>query len=776
MRHQSPSKWVMGVLAVGLVNCGGRSALDSGQRVVGTGPVSGAGTGGTYASSTKGSLPIATGGTSLQPGTTSASTGGAPGYATAGGTSSATGGRPTMDDCGAIGSSPATLSLIDDMENGSGRILNTDGRVGAWYAFDGSGGSNQWPAPTSPGVPIETSEIPNGRCASTRAMHTYGDLYLWGGIGLDLNFDGTTYGTYNASAYSGITFWAHGSSENLEVRIGTAPSTSTHYGGTCTLDDPPSSEQAGNEGCQSPSSTIYLGDDFVQYWVPFAALSPPAGTSSDVFDATVLTNIQFYNNFELSDTGHVDYWIDDVYFYSGVPSCCAASPPECSGTIQFSNVNLRQAISAKDVSCADVCYLNILSYAPGNFQTLEGLQCLVSLKQLILNTGSLNDISSIANLTELYRLELPKHQVSNLAPISNLFRLKYLNVSSNGLVNLEPLAGLTRLATLDLSTNSINNIAALAELKDLTNLALNNNQIGNLEPLSGLTALATLKLSNNSISSAASLSTLTALTSIDLSHNALVNTEGLSTQTQLTSLNLSDNQLADVSNLGALIQLTTLDLSNNQVTDPRPLSNLPNLVSINLTNNRVCDLANFGNLPKLTTLDLSNNQISNLRDLLPMNGLTSLNLSNNLLNDNSDLSGLTQVNSLWTLNLSGNQMGVVGDLSPLTHVATLDLSNNAIYDISNLAALPALYSVNLSDNRISNVSSLGNGNRLGDLNLKGNQIAELGQFLTLSWNPPGNYGAMATLDVSNNPIDCTAQAANIKALRAIPIQLTITCP
>jgi internalin A len=140
------------------------------------------------------------------------------------------------------------------------------------------------------------------------------------------------------------------------------------------------------------------------------------------------------------------------------------------------------------------------------------------------------------------------------------------------------------------------------------------------------------------------------------------------------------------------------------------------------------------------------------------------------------LSGLTQVPALTSLNLSGNQIGVVGDLSPLTHVAVLDLSNNAIYDISNLIALPSLRDVNLSGNQVSDVSGLANGNELYDLNLQGNQISELGQFLKLSWWPGGNYGAEAILDVSDNPIDCTAQAANIKAIRALQIGLIIDCP
>ena len=800
MNHPSPSKCAIGMIAIGLVNCGGRSALEGDQLVVGTGAKSGTSTGGSYVSATSIAIPIATGGTATQPWTTAASTGGAAGHVTAGGTTSATGCRLNIDDCSAIGSSSANVSLIDDMENGSGRILNTDGRVGAWYAFD-SEGSNQWPAPTTPGVPIETSQIPNGRCSSQRAMHTYGDLSDWGGIGFDLKFDGTTYGTYDASAYDGITFWARGSPDYIQVRIGTAETTSTKYGGTCTLDDPGSGV---SEGCQPAYRTIYLGDDFVQYWVPFATLWPPANSAPAVpFDQTLLTNVQFYNN---SSDLPIDYWVDDVYFYGGVPGCCAASPPECSGI------------------CADVCNLDVLDYAPSNLQIPEQLRCVISLKELNLSNGVLSDVGMIANLTELYRLNLSKNQVTNLGPISNLFRLKYLALSSSGLAELDPLACLTRLITLDLSSNSISNLAALSNLTNLTSLLLNNNQVGNLEPLSGLTNLVTLNLSNNSIDSAASLSTLTALTSLDISHNQLVNTNGLATLAQLTNLNLSNNQLLDISDLGALVQLKTLslssnyvsdvralgqltqlhtlDLSNNQVTDPSTLSNLPNLSSLDLSNNQVSDLANFSKLPHLSTLDLSGNQISNVRGLLPMTSLTSLKLSNNLLNDDSDLSGLATVQSLSTLNLSGNQISNLRSMPSMTSLSNVDLSDNFINDDSDLSGLAAiqslstlnlsgnqmgvvasdvsklthLMSLDLSNNQIDDVSNLAPLRSLWTVNLSGNQISDVGQLLQLSWPGPGDYGALPSLDVSNNNrIDCTAQAANIKALRA-KVVLKISCP
>jgi len=165
-----------------------------------------------------GGMPIMAGGQPAAGGTNSAGThttgGGQPaaGGTGAGGTQTIGGSQPAAGGTGAGGtqtmggSQPAaggtgaggTLATgggcgtkIDDMENGTGHICQGEGRTGGWYAFNSQSGT-QWPAPTTPGIPIETSLIPGGRGASLRAMHTYSDVaFSYAGIGLDLSFDGT---------------------------------------------------------------------------------------------------------------------------------------------------------------------------------------------------------------------------------------------------------------------------------------------------------------------------------------------------------------------------------------------------------------------------------------------------------------------------------------------------------------------------------------------------------------------------------------------------------
>jgi len=199
-------------------------------------------------------------------------------------------------------------SLIDDMEDGSGHIRRCAERQGVWYAFtspDVSG--SMWPEVNTPGVPIETSAIEGGRGSSRRAIHAYGssvNTANWlAGIGIDLAFDGVTYGTFDASAYRGVTFWIRGSASpgfsGFEFRISTTSTTLTEYGGTCEV-----------EPCWPHGDRISLTSEWQKVSVPFTALT--RYVSDDPFQPSQITNLQFYCSEECQS---FDIWVDDIAFY-----------------------------------------------------------------------------------------------------------------------------------------------------------------------------------------------------------------------------------------------------------------------------------------------------------------------------------------------------------------------------------------------------------------------------------------------------------------------------
>lgn len=207
-------------------------------------------------------------------------------------------------------------ALIDDMEDGTGRICAGEGRVGVWYAYnDGLG--VQWPPPTEPGTPILPVELEAFRGPSARAMysfHSYVDLSTldwstgWGaGIGLDFRFDGKTYGAYDGSRYAGVRFFARSSRESTEVqlRVNTEDTTLVDYGGLCS-----------KEFCNTYSQPFYVSTEWAEYRVTFAQMRPylanPIVPSEPRIDR--LTNLQFLFVRVPAYVDH-DVWIDDVSFF-----------------------------------------------------------------------------------------------------------------------------------------------------------------------------------------------------------------------------------------------------------------------------------------------------------------------------------------------------------------------------------------------------------------------------------------------------------------------------
>src|SRR5262245_50531708 len=246
------SGWLAAVgIAATFVGCGGRSTHQDGDN--------GSGVGGSAAGDVGGTPPSGgSGGSATLP----AGQGGGAGSSTAGGDGGRSGSSGTAGAAGAAGAAGRGPCgpLIDDMEDGTGRICPGAGRIGVWYAYN-DGFGVQSPAPTTPGVPILPVPIPNGRNGSTRAMFSsfaYPTMLptegtLWGaGIGVDLAFDGTTYRSYDGSAYDGITFFARSSTfVNCLVRISTTASTLVDYGGSCP-----------EEFCNPYELRVYFGPDW----------------------------------------------------------------------------------------------------------------------------------------------------------------------------------------------------------------------------------------------------------------------------------------------------------------------------------------------------------------------------------------------------------------------------------------------------------------------------------------------------------------------------------
>jgi hypothetical protein len=142
---------------------------------------------------------------------------------------------PEVDDCtetppdpprpdGADTSGPAII--IDDFEDGDLDIIEQDGRKGTWYQFD-----DETDGHTSGFV--FKSDAANG---SQQALSITSSGYTWwgAGIGFPLNTEGDTNAPYDATEYSGVSFWAKAQNPvDLNIRVADAYTSSD--GGQCDL-------------------------------------------------------------------------------------------------------------------------------------------------------------------------------------------------------------------------------------------------------------------------------------------------------------------------------------------------------------------------------------------------------------------------------------------------------------------------------------------------------------------------------------------------------------
>jgi hypothetical protein len=271
-----------------------------------------------------------TGGGAAKNGTGAPARAGADGLAAAGaagfGATSAFGGSAGVSHSGGAANASAGAGgaarfcglKIDDMEDGTGRICNGEGRVGAWYEYN-DGFGLQLP-PQAPGSPLLPLEIPAGFGRSGRAMyssHRYPvpfqqtNLEAWGaGIGVDLAFDGSTYRSYDARGLTGISFWVRSNLiKYYEVRINTTDVTPIAYGGTCP-----------REYCGKFAQLLMFHSEWTYEMVPFTQLRGVSDTGEQLeFHRERLTNIQFLFVIYPPDANDGEIWVDEPWFTPGGP-------------------------------------------------------------------------------------------------------------------------------------------------------------------------------------------------------------------------------------------------------------------------------------------------------------------------------------------------------------------------------------------------------------------------------------------------------------------------
>lgn len=283
-----------GNATAGSSTAGGSVATAGGSSVAGASSTAGTpGTGGS------GGAPSGTAGSPAGTAGTPAGTAGTPAGAAGGGALAACPSPP------AAGS--AMDLLIDDLEDKDNGVAKIGGRSGYWYTYLDSFGSTIMPAPDATGVsplkPGSTDCHGGTSCiiisGKTAEADDAAEIYPYAGVGFDFS-NAKKPCVYNASAYSGIKFWARGD-VLITVKVNVSATADAKGGGTCTT------------GCNNGHGlTKLLSSTWTEVDLPFATIKQDPNWGTQVsFDKASLLSVQV----QVPSDGAFNVALDDFTFY-----------------------------------------------------------------------------------------------------------------------------------------------------------------------------------------------------------------------------------------------------------------------------------------------------------------------------------------------------------------------------------------------------------------------------------------------------------------------------
>ena len=281
-----------------------------------------------------------------------------------------------------------------------------------------------------------------------------------------------------------------------------------------------------------------------------------------------------------------------------------------------------------------------------------------SLYRLYLNHNPLSDLRPLLRLPKpLMTLEIRDTNVSDISCVAKMPKLRRLDISGTKVTDLSPLSGNTNLAELYASDTPVDRVQLVAASKTGVKLDLSGTKITDLDQV---------QLSNRVVHK------------IDLSRTGINDLQSINDWPTVFELNLSQTKVHDISPLRERTDIVKLDLSATNVRDITPLEGLRRLQHLNLSGTRVTGLSPLRYLP-LVSLDLSRTatDATSLANLSESRSLRSLNLSGLPIKDLSVLKNTT----IRTLDLSDTRVATLADLQSypgVSNVSVLNLQNTNI--------------------------------------------------------------------------------------------------
>ena len=199
--------------------------------------------------------------------------------------------------------------------------------------------------------------------------------------------------------------------------------------------------------------------------------------------------------------------------------------------------------------------------ARGAIDTLDDLAMLPNLEQACVAAQELRDISGLAGLKQLNKVEFKHNYIADISALAGMERLTSVGLNDNPVRDLTPLLRCPGLAFLDLCDVRSYDPGVIAELGNFDYLDL-SNPTESYRYLTGKSVLS-LRLSWTGLQSLDDLSRVTRLEDLDISHTDVRDLSLLAVHAGLKTVNLAGLPADDLSVLLSLPQLRRVVLSRD---------------------------------------------------------------------------------------------------------------------------------------------------------------------------------------------------------------------
>lgn len=206
-------------------------------------------------------------------------------------------GTPALPaDCEPLSGLPRTL-LVDDFEDGDGRLDARAGLSGFWYVENDGTGTQQPSAEER--APEALLAEPGAPDSTAHSLHTSGRGFTrWGAfVGVRLNAAQSRSCTADVSASRGLAFTARGQG-GLRVNFASPTTTPVGDGGEC-----------GGQRCSDFGATVMLTNQWSPFEVSFEELEQPDWAEPAEWQPQRLVRLSFW-----AEQSDFELWLDEVRF------------------------------------------------------------------------------------------------------------------------------------------------------------------------------------------------------------------------------------------------------------------------------------------------------------------------------------------------------------------------------------------------------------------------------------------------------------------------------